>query len=98
MRAIVLTLPDFARPRRSAKPDPLAALAGLAASVAQIGQMPIATKEDMRQAILALGLSDARARQLIGQIDDGEGRTRLPDHPDRIGELVEIASRKAEVL
>ena len=98
MPTIVLTLPDLPRHRRSAKPDPLAALADLAARAAQIGQMPIATKENMQQTILARGLSDTRARQLIGRTDDSDGRTRLLFHSDRTSERVEITSRNADVL
>jgi hypothetical protein len=90
----VLRFPVAAR--RRTPPDPLSALAGLAARVAEIGHMKFETKDDMQQAILLLGLSNARARQLIGLISDSETRTRLLAHSDRIGELVEIAGRKAE--
>lgn len=98
MSSNVVKLPlSASRPSHSA-PDTAAALAGLAASVAEIGQMQFDSKADMQEAIFLLGLSNARARQLICQIRDDESRMRLLAHSDRIRELVEIAGRKAAAL
>jgi len=78
--------------------DPLAAFAAISARVARIGDMPMESKEDMQQAILLLGLSNVHARRLITGIADGDTRSRLIAHSERIGELVEIARRKAAAL
>jgi hypothetical protein len=97
MSSNVLRLPVIARPRPSIS-NPLAALADLSARVAEIGQMRFESSEDMQEAVFLLGLLNARARQLIRQIDGEESRTRLLTHSERIRELIEIASRKAADL
>jgi len=91
-----LPLPDR---RRGAPPsDPLAALARLAARVAEIGLKPLETRQDMDEALLQLDLSNAQARQLIGEIEDHESRSRLLAHAERISELIGAARRKAAAI
>lgn len=94
----VVKLPIRDQRRENSAPDPLAALAGLAAQVAEIGLMPLGTKQDMQEALFLLEMSNAQARELIGAIDDPESRTRLLAHSERISELVAIARRKAAAI
>lgn len=94
----VVRLPLSNRCHEELVSDPIAALAGLAARVAEIGLMPLETGQDMRDALFLLDLSNARARQLIGAIEDRECQARLLAHSERISELVEAARRKAAAL
>lgn len=94
----VVRLPFPNRRRGDPASDPVAALAGLAARVAEIGLMPLETRQDMRDALFLLELSNARARQLIVAIDDQECQARLLAHSERISELVEVARRKAAAI
>ena len=96
--ANIVRLPLPERRRGTPAPDPVAALAGLAARVAEIGLMPLESKRDMLEALVLLDLSNARARQLIGEIDDEQSRSRLLAHSERISELVDIARRKASAI
>lgn len=94
----VVKLPIRDVRRENSASDPLAALAGLAAHVAEIGLMPLGTRQDMQEALFLLEMSNARARELIGAIDDPESRARLLAHSERISELVAIARRKAAAI
>jgi hypothetical protein len=99
MSSNVHVLPVRSKPHLKPSPsDPLAALAALANRVAQIGLMPIDTKEDLQQAVLLFELFNLQAQQLIGRIGDDEGRARLLNHSKRIGDLVEIARRTASEI
>ncbi len=98
MSSNVLNLPTSPRRRSYPQRDPAAVLAELAIRVGEIGQMQFESKADMQEALLFLGLCNARARQIIGDLRDDECRTRLLAHSDRIRGLVEIASRKAADL
>lgn len=94
----IVRLPVSNRRCANVAPDPMVALAGIAARVAEIGQMPLHSKQDMQEALLLLDLSNVRARQLIGEIDDQESRTRLLVHSERISDLVEIARRRIAAI
>lgn len=94
----VLTLPARSGRSRTGPSGPAADLSRLADDVARIGLMSFENTADLKQAILLLGLFNARARQLIGSIDDLDCRSRLLAEADRIGALVEIAGRKAADL
>lgn len=98
MSSNVHVLPVRAPRRPNPSPDPLAALYDLSRRVAEVGMMPIETKEDLRQAVLLLDLFNLQARQLIGRIDDDAGRAHLLTHSNRIGELVEMARQYAAAL
>ena len=94
----VVRLPVRGRRRENLASDPQAALAGLAARVAEIGRMPLGTRQDMEESLFLLELSNARALLLIGMIDDRDSRTRLLVHSMRISELIAIARRKVAAL
>lgn len=94
----IVTFPLPGRPSGRTSSDPLALLAGLAARVAEIGLIPLESRQNMLSALVLLDQSNAQARQLIGEIDDLESRSRLLAHSERIGELIKMARRKAEAI
>lgn len=82
--------------KRSA--DAVEMLATVERGLAQIGRADLKSKEDLKQALLFIGLSNARLREFVGHIKDDEGRARMTAQTKRIEELVEDAGRKAEAL
>jgi hypothetical protein len=64
----------------------------------RINQIQHASKEHLKEEVLVLVRSSARAQQIIGQIKDDEIRTRLSVRADRIRELAELAVRRVAEL
>jgi hypothetical protein len=64
----------------------------------RINQIQHASKEHLKEEVLLLVRSSARAQQIIGQIENDEIRARLSVRADRIRELAELAVRRVAEL
>lgn len=64
----------------------------------RINQLQHASKEHLKEEVLLLVRSSARAQQIISQIKDDEIRARLSVRADHIRELAELAVRRVAEL
>lgn len=64
----------------------------------RIVQLQHASKEHLKEEVLLLVRSSARAQQIISQIKNDEIRARLSVRADRIRELAELAVRRVAEL
>src|SRR5690349_22827369 len=66
--------------------------------IGRIVQLQHASKEHLKEEVLLLVRSSARAQQIISQIKNDEIRARLSVRADRIRELAELAVRRVAEL
>lgn len=73
-------------------------LASLSQGLDLIGQTDFKSKEEIRQALYFLALSNLHLRHFVDQIKNEKSRARILAQTNRIRELVEDADRRAAVL
>lgn len=94
----VVRLTERASRRAQSNNDRSGSATDLMSLLGRINQIHLASKEHLKEEVLLLVRSSARAQQIIGQIKDDEIRSRLSVRADRIRELAELAVRRVAEL